>query len=276
MTITGIWGRPFVDLEPHLDLTALPALHEEICLGLAQVPLDWTGGSHRSMGIMPPSRRDEALVDYGEVIAAMSVPELARFVALGDDPRSVDPALFAPERRHELHFGEEQDHPLSRRQMRYLAFRHGVYFPWKAYFEMIPNLYWDEKSDAEGKAFTREALVFFPRTVAFVRSLPFAHIGRCNIMGVEGHDHATVHRDGDPAVKTAVDHFITFCPAGDKRLFLWSEDERRELVIDARAYWFNDSDYHGVKADPHFRYSVRVDGVFRPGFLETLERAARP
>ena len=83
-----------------------------------------------------------------------------------------------------------------------------------------------------------------------------------------------MHRDGDPAIKTDVDHFITFCPAGDKRLFLWSEDERRELVIDARAYWFNDSDYHGVKADPHFRYSVRVDGVFRPDFLAQIRRAA--
>ena len=40
--------------------------------------------------------------------------------------------------------------------------------------------------------------------------------------------------------------------------------------MDARAYWFNDMDYHGVLADPFFRYSVRVDGVFAPGFVETL------
>jgi hypothetical protein len=89
-------------------------------------------------------------------------------------------------------------------------------------------------------------------------------------MGLEPNDHGTVHRDGDPAVKAEVDHFITFCPGGDKRLFLWCEDTRTELPIDRRAYWFNDSDYHGVQAAPRFRYSVRVDGVFLDEFVEKI------
>lgn len=265
MSIVGIFGRPYIDLTPHLDLSPLGEIHEEICLGLARVPVEYTGGSHRSMGIMPPSRRHEGLVDYGEVIAGMSREEFARFVSLSDDPGEFD-----PDRREEYRIGEEQEHPLSRKQMLYLKLRYGVYFPWKVYFEMIPNRYWDEKSDPAGKAFTRQAQVFFPKTIAFVRGLPFEHIGRCNVMGLEGNDHGTVHRDGDPGVKRHVDHFITFCPAGDKRLFLWCEDERREITIDRRAYWFNDSDYHGVHAAPFFRYSVRVDGVFKSEFLEKI------
>ena len=44
-------------------------------------------------------------------------------------------------------------------------------------------------------------------------------------------------------------------------------------MVDARAYWFNDMDYHGVLADPFFRYSVRVDGTFVPGFVEQLQAA---
>jgi hypothetical protein len=112
--------------------------------------------------------------------------------------------------------------------------------------------------------------MFFPRTVAFVQGLPFREIGRCNIMGLEPNDHGTVHRDGDPAVKTEVDHFITFCPGGGKRLFLWCEETRTEYPIDRRAYWFNDSDYHGVEAAPWFRYSVRVDGVFEEDFVEKI------
>jgi hypothetical protein len=265
VAIVGIFGKPYIDLEPLLDLSALPAIHEEICLGLAQVPVEYTGGSHRSMGIMPPSRAREAYGDYGEVIRGMSREEFVRFVALAEEP-----GRFDPERRHEYRFGEEQDHLLSRKQMRYLSYRYGVYFPWKVYYEMIPNLYWDEKSSSEGKSFTRQARMFFPRTVAFVQGLPFQEIGRCNIMGLEPNDHGTVHRDGDPAVKTEVDHFITFCPGGDKRLFLWCEEAREELPIDRRAYWFNDSDYHGVEAAPRFRYSVRVDGVFEEDFVEKI------
>jgi hypothetical protein len=35
-------------------------------------------------------------------------------------------------------------------------------------------------------------------------------------------------------------------------------------------------DYHGVLADPQFRYSLRIDGTFEPGFVEMLQdRVAR-
>ena len=52
-------------------------------------------------------------------------------------------------------------------------------------------------------------------------------------------------------------------------------DGSKEIVVDAAIYWFNDMDYHGVHADPWFRYSVRVDGVFEPGFLDDIRRETR-
>ena len=75
--IKGLFGRPYVDLEAYVEASSLPAIHEEICLALANVPVDYTGGSHRSMGIVPASREGEVLVDYGEVIAAMSDAEMS-------------------------------------------------------------------------------------------------------------------------------------------------------------------------------------------------------
>ena len=38
-------------------------MHEEVCLALAQMPVDYTGGSHRAMGIMPPGREAEAVAN---------------------------------------------------------------------------------------------------------------------------------------------------------------------------------------------------------------------
>jgi hypothetical protein len=263
--IHGIFGRPYVDLETYVDLAALTALDDEICLGLAEVPVDYTGGSHRSMEIMPASRTSEAHVDYGEVIAAMDPTAYATFRSLGHDPASL------PDVPAEATFGEERDHALSRRQMLWLEARYGVYFPWKVYLEMIPNRTWEEKSSPDGKDFTRIARTFFPKTLAFVKSLPFQHIGRCNLMGLASNDHGSVHRDGVPEDKPAADHFITFCPRGNKRLYLWDEEAKQKTAVSGHAYWFNDSDYHGVDADPFFRYSIRVDGVFRPDFLATLE-----
>ena len=69
---------------------------------------------------------------------------------------------------------------------------------------------------------------------------------------------------------------ISLCPRGDKRFYLQNDARDEPLVVEARAYWFNDMDYHGVLPDPRFRYSVRVDGTFVPGFVEELQaRVAR-
>jgi hypothetical protein len=263
--LSGIFGRPFVPLERFVDTRVLDAVHDEVCLALTQIPTEYTGGSHRSMAIMPASRTGEAICDYGEVIRSLSEADFATFRSLADNPHAID-----PNRRAELEFGEEREVPLSRRQMLWLKMRHGVYFPWKVYAELIPNRWWTEKADAEGKDFTRVAKTFFPKTIAFVKSMPFVQIGRCNVMGLEANDHGTVHRDGDPAEQEAPDQFITFCPAGNKRLFLWDEETKTKTPVEGRAYWFNDYDYHGVEADPFFRYSIRVDGVFRPDFLAVL------
>ena len=272
--LAGLFGLPFVDLAPYLDLSGLAEVHDEICLALTRVPVDYTGGGHRSMGIMPPSREGEALVDYGEAIRAMTEDDFRTFISLADDPRAMDLlALARP--RDELEFGEERELPLSRRQMIWLKFKFGVYFPWKVYVELIPNRLWTEKAESEGKDFTRQARAFFPKTIAFVKSLPFARIGRCNVMGLEAHDHGTVHRDGDPAEQKSPDHFITVCPAGNKRLYVYDESApiaSQKTHVTSHAYWFNDHDYHGVDADPFFRYSLRVDGVFRPELLERLAR----
>ena len=264
MALTGIFGKPFVDLSGHLDLSELDALHEEICLGLTQLSPSYTGGSHRSMGIVPPSLQSAPWGDYGEVLRAMTDEAFATFACLADEP-----SLRAA-RRDAVEFGEERDAPLSRRQMLWLKYRFGVYFPWKVYVEMIPNERWEDKAKSEGKAFTRIARTLFPRTLAFVERLPFERIGRCNLMGLESNDFGTVHRDGVPGETPEVDHFIAFCPAKGKRLFLWDEEAKAKTFVDARAYWFNDRDYHGVEEAPFFRYSIRVDGVFHDAFLQAL------
>jgi hypothetical protein len=263
----GIGSQPYLDLAPLLDTRELDAIDDEIRLGLVDANVTYTGGSHKWMGIVPPSLRAEPYVDYGEVIESFSREEFCRFIALADDPDDFD-----VDRQRDYKIGEEQEHGLSRRQMLYLKYRHGVYFPWKVFCELLPGGYWDDKSKAAGKEFTDEALALFPRTIAYVKRLPFTEIGRVNLLGLEANDHGTVHRDGDPSEKRHVDHFLTICPRADKRLFLWDEERREKTYVRGKVYWFNDSDYHGVEADPYFRYSIRVDGVFTPEFLARIER----
>ena len=91
------------------------------------------------------------------------------------------------------------------------------------------------------------------------------------IFGLEANDHAPLHRDSEPGAALAIAQSISFDPRGNKRFFLRIR-RAGEPASSTRAYWFNDMDYHGVHADPFFRYSVRVDGVFAPSFLKDLRR----
>lgn len=273
--LVGLYGRPFLTLDEVLtasgvELATLSAIHDEVCLAYAALPVDYTGGSHRSMQIMPASRVAEAGTDYVEAIRGLNDDDWARFVALADDPSD----FVGLSRDERVDIGEERRLPLSRRQMLWLKVRHGVYFPWKGYLELMPNRRWSDKSNGAGKQFTRAAKQFLPTTLAFVQTLPFASIGRCNIMGLEANDHGTVHCDGEHHQRgddDDADEFIMLYPAANKRLFLWDEPaQRAHPVTGARSVWFNDYDFHGVEAAPWFRYSIRVDGVFTDAFRALL------
>jgi hypothetical protein len=271
VSLAGIWGHPFLDLEGLIPLDGLEAVHEEICRGLARVEAGYTGGSHRSLGIMPPSRQAEAHGDYGEAIARLTPEQRRQLAALGEDADGDGGGTGSTDGLDgtATDFGEDARHPLTLAQLRYLEYVAGVYFPWKVHHELLPNRWWHEKSSGAGKAFTDEALELFPLTVALVRALPFEELGWVKILGLKANDHGTIHRDGDPAHPT-VANFITLCPAGNKRFFLWDEESQRKVYAPSRAYWFNDCDYHGVEADPFFRYSLRVDGRFTPDLINCL------
>ena len=266
----GIWGEPYVDLSEVIDTSCFAALDREITGALARVETEGTGATLKWMGVVAPWMMDDGRRDAMDAIRAMSDGEFEDFVALGDDPDGVDRA-----RRREEAFGDETDRAFTRGQQRLLTVRHGVYFPWRCSYHLLANDRWEDKHSGEGKAFSAEALALFPQTVAFVRSLPFVEIGRCVLFGVEAHDHAPLHRDTEPGRSLVVAQSINFAPRPGKRFYLQPGPEAEPVVIDRPIYWFNDMDYHGVLADPFFRYSLRVDGVFEPGFARDLERRVR-
>ena len=144
--LVGLFGRPYLDLEPLIDVACFPALDEEIALGLAQTEVEPTGGSLKWMGVVAPWMRDDPYRDYGHVIEGLDAAEFAQLVALADDPAGFDLA-----RQREYTFGDETDHPLTRAQWRWLEYRHGVYFPWKASFHLLENDRWEDKHSGAGK-----------------------------------------------------------------------------------------------------------------------------
>lgn len=265
-TFLGIVGnvrkQPWLNLDSVVGTERLPHIHEEICMSLAQMDTTYTGGSHKWMGIVPKTFENDPYVDYGLTIAKFSDDEFIRFVALSESPDDFD----VTEKSH-YSFGEDAEYPLSKAQMLYLKYRYGVYFPWKVYLDFVDSDFdWTTKNVIQSQ-FLPEVLHAFPQTVAFIRSLPFRSIGRCSLLGLEANDHGTVHRDNYELVDNPpVNDFISFCPAGNKDLFLWDEDAQRKYFVPGQVHTFNDMNYHGVEARPEFRYSIRVDGTFTNEF----------
>ena len=269
--LIGIFGAPFVDLEHLVSAEVLAEVDAEIARGLAQVECGFTGGTLKWMGVVAPWARHDQYLDAMDVVRDLEAADYATFLALGEEPLS--PADLP---QAESSFGDETDFPFSLSQMRWLSFRHGVYFPWRVCYHFLENERWEDKHSGEGKSFSEEALEVFPKTVALLQSLPFLEIGRAVLFGLEPNDHAPLHRDTEPGRSLSVAQSISIAPRGEKRFFLQNAAEDQPLVVDKRLYWFNDMDYHGVLADPFFRYSIRVDGVFDPSFLQELERRAKP
>lgn len=266
----GVHGHaePYLNLEPFFDLSGFAAINEEICYGLPHFAVSYTGGSHKSMGIVPPSLKNDPYIDYGQVIQKFTPEEFERFMTLSDSDEGLD-----YEDRGRFTFYEEGEVSMSRRQFLYLKYRYGVYFPWKVFLELVEgNVGWEDKCTNEGNFFP-EIEHAFPLTVKFIRSLPFTSIGRCNLLGIEANDHGTVHRDNyDKVDDPPLNDFITLSPAGDKNLYLWNEAKREKLIVPGRLYTFNDMNFHGVEAAPYFRYSIRVDGIFTDEFRAKISK----
>lgn len=278
MNVHGIFGQPYLNLEHLIDDATLARMDREITRGLLRVPVSYTGGSLKWMGVVAPWVMDDGYRDLMEAVDGFSREELAELVALADDPSAFDLGGEGDERNingKKYSFGDETDHPLNLAQMRWLSLRHGVYFPWKVCYHLLENDQWDDKHSGAGKTFLDEARSVFPETIRVIESLPFSEIGRVVIFGLEPNDHAPLHRDTEPGKALAVAQCISIEPRGTKRFYLCNAADAEPLVVDARVYWFNDMDYHGVLPDPFFRYSLRVDGKLRPELLRDLERRAR-
>ena len=261
-----MFGKPFLDLGAFVDVEALARLDAEISRGLAIVETRYTGGTLKWMGVVAPWAMDDAYLDAMHVIEGLDADEFEVLASLGEDPialRALPPAM----RR----LGDETHYPFTRAQERWLARRHGVYFPWKACYHLLENDRWEDKHSGAGKGFGEEAREVFPDTVRFIEALPFEEVGRAVIFGLEPNDHAPLHRDSEPGEALSIPQSISLCPRGNKRFYLQNAARAKPLVVGANAYWFNDMDYHGVFPDPFFRYSIRVDGVFERSFADALE-----
>ena len=270
----GLFGRPYVPLGHLIDDATMRGMHEEISRALLHLPTSYTGGSLKHMGVVAPWQLDDGCRDLMFAIREMSRAEFEELAQLNPEwPKDAIAELDHTD--PQVTFGDETSFLLSPVQERWLELRHGVYFPWKVVYHLLENDRWEDKHRGEGKTLEPLAEELLPRCVEVIRALPFQEVGRVVLFGLMPNDHAPLHRDSVPGVDLAVAQSISIDPRGEKRFYLQNQEAGPSTIVADNVYWFNDMDYHGVLADPFFRYSIRVDGVFEPAFVRDLERRMR-
>jgi hypothetical protein len=117
---------------------------------------------------------------------------------------------------------------------------------------------------------------YFPKLVSFIKSLPFAEIGRVVFFMTEPNNDLVPHYDAaDTAQRNTKkpDDFIWFTTKpGTKRMFVMDGETKERYYADSskKFVWWNEMDYHGTEAVSHFAFSIRIDGKFKPEITEAL------
>jgi len=150
---------------------------------------------------------------------------------------------------------------------RYIYYKLGGVIPW--YFGLyIKNNTFGEKRN--GGEFT-EAAVHFPKLLKYLDTLPFKEIGRVLFFTTYPNTGVAIHRDSP--MMNHKDHNINlFFTSGSRKSFIWDEVNKKKIYLDsdARSYYFNNRDFHGVDPEPRFRYTLRIDGTFTDELCENL------
>lgn len=80
----------------------------------------------------------------------------------------------------------------------------------------------------------------------------------------------TCHRD--ISVMEHKDHAVSLTPQGDRGHYMWDEVLKKKTYLPgAKAYFFNNCDYHGVDASDKLAYTIRLDGKFSAQVQEELQ-----
>jgi hypothetical protein len=254
--LLGFNGCPAVELETLIDTQPFYMIDHEITQALVHsTQLRWgTGGlydSHDSVAkqFIYPTQMDQ-------LFRKMTSQQRQIFESLAD------PGQGNNERS--LH------HNLSQKQRQFLKISCGVYFSWQHNLTVMGANSWSGKYQ-QSQSIHPETADLLKNTLDYIYSLPFESIGRIVIFGVDPLGIVPTHRDAEPVALERYPEFMNLSPGKyKKKFYVFDNSNQTRIHTKSKAYWFNEFDYHGVDPQPHFTYSMRVDGVFTEEFRRKI------
>lgn len=239
------------DLDSYINVSQLEDCHLEICAGIAK------SKTNMSSRVIPHL---EMQSDFNKVIE-FKTNESAR---IGN---------VASEGSEHLKTEQEKEYfnSLSHEQK-------------KRFLQLYKNAYWDgefvrikfTKPDCAQHAFAtfhdsmcewHENASHFPKTMEFIKSLPFREIGRVLFFVSYHYLHTDVHYDRKDDCFDGRHHFVWLNPFNQKKFFL-VDDNKKKHTISSKSAFFNTRYLHGAEPSEKMTYSLRVDGQLDEDFCK--------
>jgi len=128
---------------------------------------------------------------------------------------------------------------------------------------------WYNKSLDNSKWLPNDNNPKFKEWVESLRNTVFDQIGRIIVFNSRVNEPIMIHRDYHYREHNS--HFINFQFSEKTNIaFVYDEVEKKKIYIDTPCYMFNECDLHGVDSCTENRFTVRIDGIFKPKVLKYL------
>ncbi|MEK9700127.1 MAG: hypothetical protein VW270_30380 [Candidatus Poseidoniales archaeon] len=244
----GKSGTPILSMDEYRETKYDMKLHHECLRGLAMCGSMKQG---MTMGSMIPEEEQELHIKGWTEIYR----DIERYDPTGEHRKDIDFIMENAEEPRQALYS-------------YFYFAFPCMIPWFFGLYLKHNAFFQK--DKVDPGWTPEAKKFFPKVINYIETLPFEIIGRVLFFTTFPGQRVPVHRDAH--VESHRDHNINLFFTGSRKSFVWDPINKNKIYLDpsARSYFFNNRDFHGVDPEPGFRYTLRVDGKFKPELCEQL------
>lgn len=262
--IRGIGGKPYINLDEHLDIEGFRNLHYEIAKGFALAKdyakegtwmkpgFDWSDASY--------------IINWKPIYQAWE-----EYQALpDDDPIKTEGNEILPE-----NFGDYKQRNIF---TRYLKMAMDAYDPYSYYF------LWEEGdwNSRNSERTPTEIQKYFPGVTKWVYDLvdqkAISKIGRVIFFHRDHNAIQFEHRDLDAKNGVFEENFYT--PHRNEFIYLryrtksgfyiWDPEKQNKHYLNCHAAFFNDQDWHGGDRQQTLEYSLRIDCEFTEEFRKKI------
>jgi len=133
----------------------------------------------------------------------------------------------------------------------------------------ITNNWFDKSLDSNGRWLDIHNTPKFKDWVESLRETVFDQIGRIIVFNSRINEPVMIHRDYHYREHST--HFVNLQFSESTNIaFVYDEIKKEKVYIDTPCYMFNECDLHGVDACDEPRFTVRIDGIFKPQVCDLL------